>query len=510
MLREALKKILSLLLCTVLIAGIAVLPATASAAESGYTYSYDWWEDPQLSPDFYETIGVYTATDLGLDLALSKPEGLFVHDGFIYICDTGNNRIIELKRDNAVKLSVNRIIDTLTGNADVLTLNQPTDIAFDGEGNMYIADMNNQRVVKCSPDLEYIMQFNRPVDANIKEDATFIPRKLATDVSGRVYCVATNINQGLVKYEADGTFVGFIGANKAVYNFYDYLRKRLATQEQRDLMVDFVPTEYTNIFMDSDGFLFVCSVNVKEEDVFQGNTDSVRRLNLLGNDILIENGVDYVAGDFWTDGGESGYTGMSLFTDVTAFENGVYVCLDKTRSRLFGYDDQGRTLFCFGGPGNLDGYFRGPVALDHYGYDLIVLDQIDCSITLFTPTEFGKTVYNAIDEFSAGHYENSETAWRKAMALNGNYDMAYIGIGRALLRQKEYKEAMEYFELKWDDKNYSKAYKQYRKVWAKENIGWIVAIIAVIVLVPLIRGRLKKIKFQIDTADIFKYNKYDV
>ena len=53
------------------------------------------------------------------------------------------------------------------------------------------------------------------------------------------------------------------------------------------------------------------------------------------------------------------------------------------------------------------------------------------------------------------------------MALDGNYDLAYIGIGRSLLRQKQYKEAMDYFELKYDEDNYSRAYKQYRKEWVE-------------------------------------------
>lgn len=31
--------------------------------------------------------------------------------------------------------------------------------------------------------------------------------------------------------------------------------------------------------------------------------------------------------------------------------------------------------------------------------------------------------------------------------MNGNYDRAYIGIGRSLLRQEEYEEALDYFRL---------------------------------------------------------------
>jgi hypothetical protein len=90
------------------------------------------------------------------------------------------------------------------------------------------------------------------------------------------------------------------------------------------------------------------------------------------------------------------------------------------------------------------------------------------------------------------------------MALDGNYTLAYIGVGRALLRQERYKEAMEYFELKYDDENYSKAFQQYRKEWINDNIGIIIAVLLVLFLVPMGIGKYKKIKWEIATADIFR------
>ena len=111
----------------------------------------------------------------------------------------------------------------------------------------------------------------------------------------------------------------------------------------------------------------------------------------------------------------------------------------------------------------MDGYFRKPSAIEHIGHELYVLDSLDCSITAFVPTEFGDLVYNAVEDFDKGKYEESGAAWQEVMNQNGNYDLAYIGIGRALLRQEQYKEAMDYFELKYDAENYSKAYKQYRR-----------------------------------------------
>jgi tetratricopeptide (TPR) repeat protein len=180
------------------------------------------------------------------------------------------------------------------------------------------------------------------------------------------------------------------------------------------------------------------------------------------------------------------------------------VCLDRNRGRLFGYDDQGNLVFAFGGNGNMDGYFRRPVAIEHMGHDLMVLDTLDSAITLFITTEFGELIYDAIEQFDDGNYEQSGASWERVRQLDGNYDLAYIGIGRALLRQERYKEAMEYFELKYDDENYSKAFKQYRKEWVEENIGIIVAVLLAVFLIPMIIGKVRSIKREIETADIFK------
>ena len=240
-----------------------------------------------------------------------------------------------------------------------------------------------------------------------------------------------------------------------------------------------------------------------EADLDNGSAQAVRRLNMLGNDILVRNGNWYVIGDiYWGSGG--GYSGPSLLTDITAMENDVYVAVDKVRGRIFGYDDQGRLLYAFGGNGNMDGYFIRPSAIANMGHDLFILDEVDCSITLFTPTEFGQHIYNAIEYFQDGFYEESGNEWREVLKLNGNYDLAFIGIGRSLLQAEQYKEAMEYFELKWDRDNYSRAFKQYRKEWVEENIVLLFIGAFVVLVLPLIIGKIKSIKHEIDTADIFR------
>lgn len=499
--KNRLIKLTALALTTVM---VGLIPTSVVKAEDrSYTYNYDYWGDVQDTPNSYAVGQVFTSSDLGLDVNLKSPSGLTVVGDLIYICDSGNNRILELSRPTPQTLEVVRIIDSFTGDCDVTTFSNPLDIAVSEEGCFYVADNGNARIVKLDKDLNYLMEFTKPNDSTLNADLVFQPTKLTIDTADRVYCIATGVNKGLIKYEADGTFSGFVGATKVTFDWTDYIWKKFATQEQRALMESFVPTEYDNLYMDKEGFIYACTGAGEPQDIKSGDAQVIRKLNLMGNDILVRNGNWHIIGDLYMGNG-GGYDGASYFCDVTCFDNDIYICLDRNRGRLFGYDDQGHMVFAFGGNGNMDGFFRRPAAIDHMGYDLFVLDNLDCSVTIFTPTEFGSLVYEAIDKFDQGKYDESGDLWKQVMALNGNYDLAYIGIGRTLLRQEKYHEAMEYFEVKYDRENWSKAFKQYRKEWVEQNITIIIIVVLALAFIPAIFKAVKKAKHEVDTADIFK------
>lgn len=478
--------------------------STIVHAEGSYTYCYDYWGDVQNSPNAYEVTKVFTSSDLGLEKYLNNPSGLTTYGDSVYICDSGNNRIIEIKRVDRESFELVRIIDEFKGDVEVNTFSSPSDFQIDEDGYYYIADTGNERILKLDPELNYVCEFTKPIDSTLDPKLVFQPAKIAVDGAGRVYAVASGINKGLIKYENDTTFSGFVGATPVVFEWTDYIWKRLATQEQREKLESFVPTEYDNLYMDHDGFIYVCAASLEPDDLRAEKTDAIRKLNLKGSDILIRNGEYPVYGDLYFGNG-GGMEGPSKLTDITVFDNDVYVALDKNRGRLFAYDDQGRLLYAFGGSGNMAGYFNKVSALDHMGYDLMVLDAVDRSITLFTPTEYGQMIFDAIDQFDMGEYSKAGETWQKVMNLNGNYDLAYIGVGRSLLRQERYKEAMEYFELKYDDENYSKAFKQYRKEWVEDHILIIFIVVFAVLIIPLVIGKIGKIKHEIDTADIFRH-----
>ncbi|MBQ8953132.1 MAG: hypothetical protein IJ048_03365 [Clostridia bacterium] len=484
------------LLAAMLLAA-SFLPALAlDGYDYTYTYNYDFWGELRESPDAYRVEKVINYRDIGLDTPMKTPQSLFVDGNELYVCDTGNNRILHLRRDGG-EFSLVRVIDEVKG-AEPAAFNAPYDIFVDGEGQMYVCDQNNNRIVKMDRDANYIMSFVKPTDETFTQSLTFLPSKLVVDVAGRVFALCKNVNKGLVKYEADGTFTGFIGASEARFNWYDYIWKLLSTKEQRAQQVNFVPTEYENIYLDAKGFIFATIATFEEGDV--ETTKPIRRINSIGSDILIRNahnGREIPMGDLdWDDANE--ISGSSRLVDITVFDNGIYVALDRVRGRLFGYDTQGNMLWAFGGPGGSDGYFKRPVALEHMGYDLLALDQQECSITLFTPTDYGAMIYTASEQYLKGFYDESADTWRQVLARNGNYDLAYVGIGRALLREDQYEEAMHCFEVARDSKNYGEALRLYRKEWVEKNINWIFPLILALLVGPLLIGGVKKMRAEVN------------
>lgn len=503
------KKTISRIGAAILASVIAVsLPLSASADDQSYTYNYDYWGEVQDCPDCYTVSGVFTSVDMNVDVNFRNPQSLMVRNDFIYVADTGNNRIVELKRTGNSTIEFVRSIDSIKAPDGIKsTFNEPCDVAIDDDGNFYVCDKSNNRVVKFDKDLNFILEFLKPTDKSLDEKLSFLPTRIVIDSAGRVYCIADLINKGYIKYENNGEFSGFVGSTPVDFDFLLYLKKKFASEEARAKIVSFVPTEYSNLYMDKEGFIYGVIGTAEAEKLKSGKADSIRKINLLGSDILVRNGTWPVYGDIYMGGFSSTYSGASKFIDVTVMADDVYVCLDSRRGRLFGYDDQGNLLYAFGGSGNMDGYFKSPISLEHMGTDLLVLDNLHCSITLFTPTEFGKAIYDAIDKFDNGDYTGSEAAWRRVLALDGNFDRAYIGIGRSLLRQEKYKDSLEYFKVKYDAENYSKAYKMYRKEWVQANIGKIVFFILVLVFIPLGFGKYKALKYEIELSELFMNDK---
>ena len=490
------KRILSFALAALLLIPMSAALAADDGFSATYTYNYDYWADLRESPDAYRVDQVVYSATLNLDQPMRKPQSLYVRGNDLYVCDTGNNRILHLRRDEKKQFSLVRIITEIKG-AEPAAFASPNDIALDVDGNIYICDTNNNRIIKADKDLNYIMSFVKPEDTTFDQNLSFLPSKLVVDTTGRVFALATHVNKGLVKYEADGAFTGFVGANTVKYNMWEYIWKTFfTTKEQRAQQAAFVPTEYENVYIDKDGFIYATNIVFSEYDLLYDVAKPIRRLNSIGSDILIKNDRYPPIGDLqWVEGSQD--YGPSRFKDITVLDNDIYIAVDRTRGRLFGYDSQGIMLWAFGTKGNSEGAFLSAVSIEHMGRDLFVLDENECSITVFTPTEYGSLIYQANDEYLKGDYDSSADTWREVLKLNANYNSAFIGIGRALMRQEQFGEAMEYFKMAHDRENYGRAYRYYRKEMVEKNIGWAVAVVVVLLVIPMVIRKVKSAKEEV-------------
>ena len=463
---------------------------------TNYTYNYDFWGEQVASPDAYRVGAYILGTTVGTT-NFNSPQGLFIRDNFIYVCDTENDRIviIEVLEDGSHVL--NNIYDSVVIDNELSRFSKPHDIFVNGDSStIYMADTGNNRVLILDGNWNFVHAIYKPEDdslRNFEEDeddleefTEFIPYKLVVDLANRVFVQARNINKGLMEFSNRWEFSGFMGANKVNFNMLDYIWKLLSTQAQRSRMVLFIPTEYSNVAIDKDGFIYVTNST--------GQIDPVRRLNAMGQDILIRNGYVDPVGDL-NAGSAANISGPSRFIDVVAFDNDSYACFDSNRGRIFLYDFQGNLLYAFGGRGNREGSFTNPVALDRMGSSLYALDSATSAITRFDLTSYGYLINHALNEYRAGRYESSADVWEEVLKMNGNYDLAYIGIGRAALRQGEYQKAMRYYKLKHFREGYEKAFQLYRKQWMEENLWWLLIVLGAIIFVPsFVRFSIKVVK----------------
>ena len=214
------KKAVSFLLALMLLSvSAAFADDSNSMKEDGfstsYSYNYDYWGDVQMSPDPYRVETVIDSTTLGLEKLgnrqISKPEGIFVRNSDVYVVDTGNNRILQIRYQNGTA-SLTRVIEEIQG-AEPATFKTPMDVFVDVDNNLYIADQDNNRVLMADKDLNLIKTFIKPTDATFNQGSAFLPTKITADVAGRLYVLATNVNKGFMKYENDTTFTGYLGAN---------------------------------------------------------------------------------------------------------------------------------------------------------------------------------------------------------------------------------------------------------------------------------------------------------
>ncbi len=392
------------------------------------------------------------------------------------------------------------ISSELDPSADNLTA--PEGVFVTADGTLYIADTGGERVVKMQmrkgvdkwrlSSYEVVETIEKPNSSILTAEFVFKPTALVLDAAGRMYINVKNVNAGIMQLSADGEFMGYYGAQKVTGSVFQWFLQLFQTDEQRARTVRTVPRVYNNIAIDSKNFVWITANSMDSTDLFahitSGDSASapIKRLNPSGDDVLVRNGIFAPAGDV-----TENVMDVSSIVDVAIKgDTGVYTLVDDKANKLFTYDSEGNLLYAFGGSGSQLGVFTLISAAVYQGTDLLVLDKTTGNITRFKQTAYAEQIEVALNADAAREYEKSKAAWEHVQKLNSNFDLAYIGLAKSYMRsatQSEgeqakamYQKAMEYYKLARDTEGYSKAFKDYRSLYVRDNLLIVIAVPVVI------------------------------
>jgi len=135
-----------------------------------------------------------------------NPRGLTVGpDGNIYVADSGNNRVVVLD-------STGKFLRTFgtEGNAPG-QFKGPWGISVDKQGNVYVADTWNHRIEKFDANGKFVKAWGGFADTGGKATGQpglfWGPRSIAMDADGNLYVTDTG-NKRIQKFDRDGNFLG--------------------------------------------------------------------------------------------------------------------------------------------------------------------------------------------------------------------------------------------------------------------------------------------------------------
>lgn len=474
---------------TAVIAAVITLSAACPTfAQEPYTgYTYNTYGERVPAPNAFLPEKVITGLDVGVGL-FNKPSDIFIdNNNDIYVLDTGNGRIVILDENFDKK----KVIDKFTYQGADSPLKDASGIFAVPEDNLiYIADKGNERVAVCDYDGNIVREERKPKTEYLGDEIVFAPRKIVVNSIGTMYVLSDNINQGMVSIDSDGVFQGFFGAEKIQLNLQQELDRqwrKFSTKEQQSYTTTFQPTEYSNIFLDSEDFIYT-TTSFEEYTKAQ-----IKRLNPNGENIY---DGDKSYGDLKSEM-VNDQPVVSALIDVTVDEDGFVFALDRNFGRIYMYDQQAWDLAIFGKKDTMWGTFGEPIAIENVNGKIIVVDNTKSNLVVFEPTEYGKNIMSAINYHYKGRYEQAKEPWTTVNHLNNNYEWAYAGLGRAEHMIGNYKTAMYDFEKANNKELYSKSKKKYRNYVLRENFTAITVSFLVIVIggYILIKKRKEIAKF---------------
>ena len=470
--------------------------------------------DENGQPTYTETTVETTGFDYnGKNYTLSSPSGVtFAKDGSLYICDTGNARIIRFEADENGQYVCVRIFEKPAGLDELLA-------SDDNSGSISADTTAAPEEDDGSDDSE-----GGGTGENKDNDSQYKPLKVAIADGGNMYVVSKGNHKGLIELSSDGSFTKFTGATKVKQTLSNLLRRILSDAQKEGLTLN-LSTEYSNVTLDGDGMIFGTINALEAQDLWNHFISGselgapIKRIAPTGSDILKRN-------DDYPPSGDASYSALerkqfSSMVDIAVASDGIYSALDNNKGRIFTYNNEGELLFIFGAKGSSEGAFTTPVAINLLPFAAVedgivtaddpeaetykqmimaVLDSTTAQITLFKPTEYGKLIRSATMCQQNRQYDEAVEKWNKVLDQASNSRLAYKGIGRIQYVRGQYEEACKSFERAYDQSEYGTAYAKLRNERMETAMPWVMTALVVLVVFFLGKALFNKIRRFIKTG----------
>ena len=159
--------------------------------------------DPIFSADRYPPLG------------LNAPRAIAAgQNGDIYVADSRNHRILHIGADGSLLNEWGTFADQQSGNAPIGTFNEPWGVAVGPDGSVYVSDTWNHRVQKFTKDGKPVKmwgQYGQPTpDIPESKSSFWGPRGIAVNSKGEVFIADTG-NKRIVVFDSDGKYITEFG-----------------------------------------------------------------------------------------------------------------------------------------------------------------------------------------------------------------------------------------------------------------------------------------------------------
>lgn len=465
------KRVITRLTICILVIAMMVSAAdnTTVLADSPYkTYTYDGYgyvNETQTAYMPYESI-----TKVGDETFSGANDMVIANDGNLYIADSGNSRILVSDLEGNL---INIIGEGLLVN--------PCGVYVTDNGNVYVADRDAQAVFVFSNDGELLKKYIRPDHPLYGDGLDFKPLKIVVNSAGKMFVVCEGNTNGIVQLSPieeqgseteDGihaTFLGYFGTNYASRSIIYIIQNLIYNDAQRAKRRSNMPSTPDNLSIDEKGLIY--TVTRGEE------ADTLKKLNIAGKNMIEPDAYDD-------------------YPAAVATGNYENIFVVSSWGYIYEYNSDGELLFMFGGSDDgrqRVGLVKTVTAIDVDKNDKIyILDIAMNQIHVFEPTEFTNLLHEALYDYSKGRYTESKAPLTEVLTMNSLFDYANKAMGRAYLQEEDYDNALVYAKLAKDEVTYSDAFWELRNVWIQDNLVLMLGIAFVLWLLVVILKKLQK------------------